>query len=159
MKEIIVKIKYDEKLQYLNESIIKENLCEYPGCGIIDVNEIKPYFPTDDEIKILTRIDAENREVLNYDGHDLIMKKGIEYGLSLAFGNKILKNFEFGKLKFEDLYVGMKLNDIDLGSTPQSFEIVEINYIEKKIGVKNHNGYDEWGYGFIKYALGIDNEN
>ena len=92
MKEIIVKIKYDEKLQYLNESITKENLCEYPGCGIIDVNEIKPKFPTDDEIKILTRIDAENREVLNYDGHDLIMKKGIEF-FYIQF-RKVRKNKE-----------------------------------------------------------------
>lgn len=157
MKEIIVKIKYDETLQYLTESIIKEYLCEYPGCGIIDVNEIKPYFPTDDEIKILTRIDAEKRQVLNYVDHDLIMKKGIEHGLSLVFGNKILKKFEFGKLKFEDLYVGMKV-EINLYK-PQEYEIMDIDHIEKKIIIRDYKGYDEWGYGFIKYALGIDNEN
>ena len=40
-------------------------------------------YPRDEEIQALTLQDAKEREVLCYDGHELIMKAGVKHGLSL----------------------------------------------------------------------------
>ncbi len=48
-----------------------------------EVKDIKLTMPSDEEIQELTIKDAGEREVLCYDGNELIMKAGIKHGLSL----------------------------------------------------------------------------
>jgi hypothetical protein len=89
MKEIIVRIKYDETRMQVDSSFVLDALMEYTkDDGIIDVKEVEYKIPTDEEIQNLTLLDAYNREVMCYEGHEIIMKNGIEYGLSLVFGDK-----------------------------------------------------------------------
>lgn len=59
-------------------------------------------------------------------------------------------------MTFEELYVGMKFEDIDFGSTPQSFKILEIDRTNKTIRVEGVCGRtDTWEYPFIQFALGV----
>jgi hypothetical protein len=83
--ETIVKITWDEPQikEWLCADNIKIALSAYCKNTIFEVNDIEPTMPSDEEIKALTLQDAQEREVLCYDGHELIMKAGIKHGLSL----------------------------------------------------------------------------
>ena len=59
-------------------------------------------------------------------------------------------------MTFDDLYVGMTLDNIDLGSAPQTFKVLEIDRTNKRIYVEGILGKtDTWEYPFIQFALGL----
>lgn len=83
--ETIVKITWDEPQmkEWLCADNIKIALSAYCKNTNFEVKDIEPTMPSDEEIRELTFKDAKEREVLCYDGHELIMKAGIKHGLSL----------------------------------------------------------------------------
>ncbi len=83
--ETIVKITWDEPQmkEWLCADNIQIALSAYCKNTRFEVKDIEPQMPSDEEIKQLTIQDAKEREVLCYEGHELIMKAGIKHGLSL----------------------------------------------------------------------------
>ena len=83
--ETIVKITWDEPQmkEWLCPDNIKLALSAYCTNTKFEVEEVAPKLPSDEEIQKLTLENAKKRSVLCYKGHELIMKDGIEYGISL----------------------------------------------------------------------------
>lgn len=83
--ETIVKITWDEPQmkEWLCADNIKIALSAYCKNTKFEVKDINLTMPSDEKILKLTLKNAKERDVLCYDGHELIMKDGIKYGFSL----------------------------------------------------------------------------
>jgi len=77
--ETIVKIQWDQPDEpgWLNADNIQIALSAYCKNTNFKVTDIDLEIPSDEKIQELTLMDAKDRDVLCYVGHDMIMKAGI----------------------------------------------------------------------------------